>query len=161
MVEPVELTTILGDEDLLLDQPIDSKAAVLAAAAEHLGRSTGVPSEVILKALSDREALGSTAIKHGVAVPHAGLDNLPRPAAVFFRLAHPIEFDAPDDNPVDLVFVTVWPSEHRSGLLSALGHLCRNLREPSVRQALRTASTPQEIKSALSRSADSDAKNSS
>jgi PTS system nitrogen regulatory IIA component len=161
MVEPVELTTILGDEDLLLDSPVDSKDALLAAAADHLGRTTGVPSEVILKALSDREALGSTAINHGVAVPHAGMDDLPRPAAVFFRLAHPIEFDAPDNNPVDLVFVAIWPSDQRSGLLATLGSLCRNLREPPVRQALRTASSPKEVRALLGRGAVPDGNKSS
>ena len=152
-MEPVEFTTILGDEDVLLDTPIDSRAALLAAAADHLGRATGVASEVILKALSDREALGSTAINHGVAVPHAGLDALPRPAAVFFRLAHPIDFDAPDDNPVDLVFAVIWPSDQRSGLLAALGSLCRCLREAPLRQALRRASSPKEVRSHLHRGA--------
>ncbi len=153
MVEPVELTTILDDEDVLLDSPIDTRTALLAAAADHLGRATGVAGEVILKALSDREALGSTAINHGVAVPHAGLDALPRPAAVFFRLARPIDFDAPDNNPVDLVFVAIWPSDQRSGLLATLGSLCRTLREAPARQALRAATSRKEIRSLLDRSA--------
>lgn|SRR5690554_1479665 len=153
MVEPVEFTTILHDEDVLLDSPIDSRAALLAAAADHLGQATGIASEVILKALSDREALGSTAINHGVAVPHAGLDALPRPAAVYFRLARPIDFDAPDDNPVDLVFVAIWPTDQRNGLLAALGSLCRILREAPVRQALRGASSRREVRSLLDQGA--------
>ena len=153
MVEPVEFATILEDDDVLLGSPIDTRAALLAAAADHLGRVTGVASEVILKALTDREALGSTAINHGVAVPHAGLDALPGPAAVFFRLARPIEFEAPDNNPVDLVFVVIWPSDQRSGLLAALGSLCRSLREAPLRQALRGASSQKEVRSILDRRA--------
>lgn len=153
MVEPIEFTTILRDEDVLLGSPIDTRAALLAAAADHLGRATGVASEVILKALSGREALGSTAINHGVAVPHAGVDALPGPAAVFFRLAHPIDFEAPDNNPVDLVFAVIWPSDQRSGLLAALGSLCRSLREAPLRQALRGASSQTEVRSLLHRGA--------
>lgn len=153
MVEPVKFTTILHDEDVLLDSSIDTKAALLTAAANHLERATGVASERILKALSDREALGSTAINHGVAVPHAGLDALPAPSAVFFRLARPIDFEAPDDNPVDLVFVVVWPSDKRSGLLPTLGDLARILREGPFRQELRGASSPMEVRSILDRGA--------
>lgn len=152
-MEPVKFTTILDDEDVLLDSPIDSRTALLAAAADHLGQATGVASEVILKALADREALGSTAINHGVAVPHAGLDDLPRPAAVFFRLARPIDFDAPDNNPVDLVFVAIWPNDQRSGLLATLGSFCRSLREAPMRQALRGATSPSEVRSLLDRGA--------
>lgn len=152
MVEPTKFSALLRNEDVLLDPPIETKPALLAAAAEHFSQATGVASENILKALSDREALGSTAIEHGIAVPHAGMAALPAPAAVFFRLAQPIDFDAPDGAPVDLVFVVIWPSENRSGLLTALGGLCKKLREASLRQALRNATSQTEVRSLLERS---------
>ena len=80
MAEAISLAKILRDDDVLLESSIDSKAALLAAAAEHLGRTTGIASESILKALADREKLGSTAISRGIAVPHAGIDGLAAPS---------------------------------------------------------------------------------
>lgn len=149
MPEAVSLTKILHDEDVHLDASIDSKAALLAAAAEHLGRATGLAQDVVLKALTDREKLGPTAIGRGIAVPHAGIDGLAAPAAVCFRLAHPIAFGASDNNPVDLVFVLVWPSDKRSGLLATLGGLCKMLRAETLLQEVRKASNRAEIREIL------------
>lgn len=149
MAEAISLATILRDDDVLLESPVDSKAALLAAAAEHLGRATGLESEIILKALTDREKLGSTAVGHGTAVPHAGIDGLAAPAGVVFRLAEPIGFEASDNNPVDLVFVLIWPSDKRSGLLATLGGLCRKLRAEALLQSIRKASDGAEIRQAL------------
>ena len=153
MTPPLSITALLHDGDILLDPPLDAKSALLAMAAVHLGRTTGTPSETLLKALANREELGSTAINHGVAVPHASIDGLPAPAAVMFRLERPIEFGAPDQDPVDLVFVLIWPSSKRSGLLASLGGLCGALRNPSLLQALRSANGPAEVRSLLDQAA--------
>lgn len=153
MAEAISLAKILRDDDVLLESSIDSKAALLAAAAEHLGRTTGIASESILKALADREKLGSTAISRGIAVPHACIDGLAAPAGVVFRLAQPIEFEASDNNPVDLVFVLIWPSDKRSGLLATLGGLCRTLRAETLLQEIRKASNKAEIRQVLDKAA--------
>jgi len=149
MPEAMSLATILRDDDVLLESPIDSRTALLASAAAHLSRTTGVASESILKALTDREKLGSTAINRGIAVPHAGIDGLAAPAGVVFRLAQPIGFEASDNSPVDLVFVLIWPSDKRSGLLATLGELCRTLRAETLLQRIRKASNSAEIRRAL------------
>jgi PTS system nitrogen regulatory IIA component len=149
MPEAVSLARILHGDDVLLDSPVETKSALLAAAAAHLGRTTGVASDVLLKALADRETLGSTAINHGIAVPHAGIDGLAAPRAVVFRLAQPIEFEAADSIRVDLVFVLVWPSDKRSGLLATLGRLCRTLRAETVPRAVRKASSGGEVRQIL------------
>ncbi|HWV80985.1 MAG TPA: PTS sugar transporter subunit IIA [Hyphomicrobiaceae bacterium] len=153
MPEAVNLATILGDDDVLLESPVESKMALFTAAAAHLGRSTGIASDDILKALVDREKLGSTAINRGIAVPHAGIDGLAAPAGVVFRLAQPIGFEASDNNPVDLVFALIWPSDKRSGLLATLGGLCRALRAETLPQNIRTATNSAEIRKALDEAA--------
>lgn len=150
MAEATNLATILRDEDVLLDAAVDSKAALLAAAAAHLGRTTGIASEYLLSALADREKLGSTAINRGIAVPHAGIEGLSAPAAVLFRLAHPIEFGAADNDPVDVVFVLVWPSDKRSGLLATLGGLCRTLRAEALLRDVRKAPNRAAVRQLLS-----------
>lgn len=145
MAEAMSLVAILQDADVLLEPSIDSKEALLSAAAAHLSQKTGIASDVIEDALVDREKLGSTAIGQGIAVPHAGIDGLAAPAGVVFRLASAIEFEASDNNPVDLVFVLVWPDEKRSGLLATLGGLCRSLRVGALLQDIRKASSRAEI----------------
>lgn len=153
MPDAINFTAVLREEDVLLDAQIATKAELLAAAAEHLAQATGVANEVIQKALTDREKLGSTAINHGIAVPHAGIDALASPAAVLFRLARPIDFEASDNNPVDLVFVLIWPKDKRSGLLGTLGGLCKTLRGTPLLQELRSASSPAEVRSLLDQGA--------
>jgi len=149
MPETVSVATILRDEDVLLDSPVKSKSEILAAAADHLAPSSGVTRDVLLKALAGREKLGSTAINQGIAVPHAEIPGLAAPAAVVFRLARPIEFEAFDNTPVDLVFVLVWPSDKRSGLLATLGGLCRILRAETLLQEIRRSSSRAEVRQLL------------
>ncbi|MGE0627049.1 MAG: PTS sugar transporter subunit IIA [Hyphomicrobiaceae bacterium] len=149
MADAVKLTELLHDQDILLNVQISSKSAVLALAAERLAQTTGLESAAILKALTDREKLGSTAISRGIAVPHAGVDSLAKSAAVFLRLARPIDFEAPDHDPVDLVFVTIWPSDMRNEMLATLGQLCRSLREPPLLQEFRTAADAAQTRSLL------------
>ncbi len=149
MAEAINLATLLRDDDVLLDTSVETKTALLEAAATHLGQTAGVDSAAILAALVNREALGSTAISQGVAVPHAGVEGLTTPAGVVYRLARPIAFEASDNKPVDLVFVLVWPSEKRSGLLATLGGLCRSLRTEAVLRELREATTSTEVRKIL------------
>lgn len=153
MADSQFLTAILQEEDVHLDFPVETKNELLAAAAEHLGRTTSMPISTLLAALEDREKLGSTAIEHGIAVPHALIDSLAAPAVAFFRLTKPIEFEAADHAPVDLVFVLVWPSGARGELLSALGSLCRSLRVETVRQQIRKASSGAEVRRVLDEAA--------
>ena len=141
----ISLIAILQDADVLLDAPVPDKETLLTTAAKHLGEKTGIASDVIEDALTGREKLGSTAIGQGIAVPHAGIDGLTSPAGVIFRLAQAIEFEASDNNPVDLVFVLVWPSDKRSGLLATLGGLCRSLRAGALLQDIRKASSRAEV----------------
>jgi len=147
MALATSLAAILRDEDVVLDSPIGNKAALFVTAAERLSQSTGIASEILQKALEDREKLGSTAINRGIAVPHAGIEGLAAPAAVFYRLPKAIEFGASDNNPVDLVFVFVWPSDKTSGLLATLGGLCRTLRTETLVDELRDAPDRAEIRS--------------
>jgi PTS system nitrogen regulatory IIA component len=65
----------------------------------------------VLERVEERERLGSTGFGRGVAIPHARLDNLPRPVATFFRLENPVEFEAADGMPVDCVFGLLSPEQ--------------------------------------------------
>ena len=114
-----------------------TKRQALSVIAEIAARSFGVRTADVLDALIEREAAGSTGVGAGVAVPHARLEGLPRIRGVFVRLDHPVEFDAVDDKPVDLLFALFAPPGASTEHLRALARVSRILRQPELREQLR------------------------
>lgn len=97
----------------------------------------GLDSDAVIDALMDREALGPTGVGHGVALPHARLDTIDRVCGLFLQLEKPLEFDAADREPVDLVFCLFAPTEAGVDHLKALALVSRTLRDASIRTKLR------------------------
>jgi len=137
-------TANLFPADGVLDLSAPSKSALLQILAAEAAARLGRPEEEVLSALQAREALGSTALGRGIALPHARLDGIEAPVALLARLRKPVEFEAKDGEPVDLVFLVIWPTEATEGFLPALSDICRVLREPQVPRQLRQAKSPQE-----------------
>ena len=117
------------------------KRKALAVTAEIAARSFDMDAGDILDALLEREAVGSTGVGHGVAVPHARLTGLDRMRAVFVRLEHPVEFASIDDQPVDLMFALFAPPNAGAEHLRALARVSRLLRQGTLREQLRQART--------------------
>jgi nitrogen PTS system EIIA component len=117
------------------------KAATKKQALQELARTaaalTGVPEAVILDVLMKRERLGSTGLGQGVAIPHGKIEGLTRLQGVFARLAAPIDFDAVDDKPVDLIFVLLVPGHAGADHLKALARVSRLLRDQALCEKLR------------------------
>jgi PTS system nitrogen regulatory IIA component len=131
----------------------DALLEVLAGeAAARLERS----SDEILKALQSREALGSTALGHGAAMPHAQLAGTSPPFVLFARLAKPVQFEARDGEPVDLVFLVLWPAAATKELLTAMAEIARVLQDQNLRRGLRGADTADEIVDLLRQGASAD-----
>lgn len=126
-----------------------NKRQALGMAAELGARSFGLEPQEVLEALVEREEEGSTGVGLGVAVPHARLSGLERLRAVFLRLDTPIEFDAVDDQPVDLVFALFAPANASSEHLRALARVTRLLRRAQVRDQLRQARSADAIHALL------------
>jgi PTS system nitrogen regulatory IIA component len=139
------ITDHLSTADVILDLGATTKAALLqflaAEAADRLGRTKAE----VLEALQAREQLGSTALGRGVALPHARLAGDPRPVVLFARLNRPIEFDARDEEPVDLIILVLWPDASPEGFLPMLSETCRALREPQTLRRLRAAAVPEDV----------------
>lgn len=87
-----------------------------------------------------REQLGTTAIGSGVAIPHVRLDNIPSAVSAFFKLETPINFDAPDDEPVDLIFAMIVPNNSNNQHLQILSEVSQILSQNSIRNLLRSQS---------------------
>jgi PTS system nitrogen regulatory IIA component len=119
-----------------------TKPQALAALAEVGAREIGRHPSAVLQGLLEREALGSTGVGNGVALPHARFDGLDRMYGVFVRLDAPVPYDAVDDRPVDLLFALLAPSDAGVEHLRALARVSRLLRSGELRQQLRLARSP-------------------
>ncbi len=115
----------------------DKKEAIQELAA-RLGALMQRDANEIFEILLQRERLGSTGIGGGVAIPHGKLAKLDRLVGVFARLDKPIDFDALDGEPVDLVFALLAPEAAGADHLKALARIARLLRDPKVAERLRT-----------------------
>lgn len=119
------------------------------------GLDDSVDMEVI-DALTARERLGCTGLGHGVAIPHGRVDFITEPIGAAITLAQPIEFDAADREPVDLVVGLLIPESDVEGHLQILANLAKFLNEPDNREAMRSARSKQEIQTLLQNLFESD-----
>lgn len=118
-----------------------TKRQALSLVAETAARRFDLDAGEVLDALLAREAAGSTGVGYGVAVPHAHLKGLDRMRSVFVRLETPVEFDAVDGRPVDLLFALFAPAGAGAEHLLALAKISRLLRQSDLREQLRQART--------------------
>ena len=113
------------------------KKALLADLASRGAPLLGVEERRLFDRLLERERLGSTGIGGGIAIPHARLASVTQPRGLFARLGHPVDFDAIDDRPVDLVFLLVAPEGAGADHLKALARVSRLLRDRGLVEKLR------------------------
>ncbi len=116
-----------------------SKKHLLQELAVRAAALTGRPAQDIFDTLSERETLGSTGAGAGIAIPHGKLPKLERVFGLFARLERPVDFDAIDGQPVDLVFTLLAPEGAGADHLKALSRIARLTRDPGNVQKLRSA----------------------
>lgn len=143
----------LSAADVVLDLDAATKQDVLRLLSVEAAGRLGRPEREVLGALAARERLGSTALGRGVALPHARLAGGSPPLALLARLRRPVDFEARDDEPVDLVILVLWPEASPEGFLPALSGICGALRHPHILGQLRRARTPGEAAALLRRDA--------
>ncbi|RUR28191.1 PTS sugar transporter subunit IIA [Vreelandella nanhaiensis] len=145
------LETILPPERVLYDVPGGSKKRVLEFFSTFIAQNTpSLDSQEVFSRLIGRERLGSTGIGNGVAIPHARSPHCATPIAGFLKLSEPVDFDAIDGDPVDLVFVLLVPEEADDTHLSLLGQVATIMNDAGTRQALRKTSSQRELLDLLS-----------
>lgn len=141
----MDLTDILSEESVIFCTDAMTKNDLLRQLAARAAALTGKPADVILATIESREALGSTGLGNGIAIPHGKLPGLDGVTAVFARLRQPIEFDAVDDQPVDLVMMLLAPLGSGADHLRALALVARILRTETVLDRLRHSDDPQRL----------------
>ena len=130
---------VIGRESILIVDRIADKTSLLAMLAHLLAKQADCDPQVLLAAVLRREKLGSTGIGEGVAIPHARLPVVMAPRAVLAILRQPVDFEAIDAHPVDLVVLLALSDASGGVALQALSSLSRCLREPERRTRLRSA----------------------
>lgn len=139
------LEELLSADGVIPNLKARCKRDVLTALAERAAELIETPAETIRETLQEREQLGSTGVGKGVAIPHGKIDGLSRVVGFLARLDTPVDFDAVDDQPVDLVFLLLAPTNASAAHLKALARVSRLLRDEDVRQALRGAKTAEAL----------------
>ena len=142
----MKISDLLSPDRILIDAGTKSKKRLL----EQLGAllvqgEEGLAAGQVFNSLLARERLGGTGIGHGVALPHGRLSGLQHTLAAFVRPQQGVDFDAPDQQPVDLVFALAVPEQAVDEHLNLLADLAGLCREPEQRQALRDAGNAEEI----------------
>lgn len=118
---------------------VDSKKALFPLLGDLAAKTLGLDARDVTEALVERERLGSTGFGKGVALPHAKLDGLSGVRGLFLQLARPIDFQAVDGLPVDLLFVLLSPLDAGADHLKALASVSRALRDDAMSDRLRGA----------------------
>jgi PTS system nitrogen regulatory IIA component len=135
----MKVAEFLSPSDAVIDVRVQDKARLLKVLCNRAALTTKLDGNHLSAAILKREELGSTAMGGGVAIPHARIEHLIRPFGILARLRKPIDFDAIDGQPVDLVFLLLLPTSEPAEQLSTLASVARRLREPSTVRELRRA----------------------
>jgi len=133
----MELSDILDKGSVIACAKVSSKRQLLQLLADQAAAPAGATAQEIFDTLLEREQLGSTGLGNGIAIPHGKIAGLKGVTAVFARLERPIDFDAVDDQPVDLAIMLLAPMGSGADHLKALSRVARVLRDDRVVEELR------------------------
>jgi PTS system nitrogen regulatory IIA component len=133
----MELAELLSPEAVIASLRVTSKKQALQELAQRAAKLVRLPERQIFEALLERERLGTTGVGQGVAIPHAKFAGLDRLYGLFARLEQPIDFEAIDDRPVDILFALLAPEDAGADHLKALARVSRLLRNQAVCAKLR------------------------
>jgi PTS system nitrogen regulatory IIA component len=146
----MDISDLLGVGSVRLVNSVSSKKRLFQELGDIAAPLFGIRVSDAVEALQDREGLGPTGVGDGVALPHARLKGIDAVRGAFIRLEKPVDFDAVDKKPVDLVFALFAPVDAGVDHLKALALVSRTLREPNVRAKLRANTDPVTLHAILS-----------
>lgn len=135
----MDIDQLLSPEAVVANLRATSKKQLLQELSKAAAQVTGAEERQIFEVLLERERLGSTGVGSGLAIPHGKLAALDRLHGLFARLDKPVDFDAIDDRPVDLVFLLLAPEGAGADHLKALARVSRMLRDREFCEKLRGA----------------------
>lgn len=139
------LADLLQQDAIIPSLKVNSKKQLLQELAAKAAKLTGVAEREIFDVIVQRERLGSTGVGHGIAIPHGKLTSISQIVGLFARLDAPVDFEALDDEPVDLVFLLLAPEGAGADHLKALSRIARVLRDQDLVTKLRATDSASAI----------------
>jgi len=139
------IAPLLTSATTLLDISFSSKKKLFEHASELFAQTHGLKASDIFTSLFERERLGSTALGYGIAIPHGRIKGLLDAVGAFYRLSTPLEFDAPDNQPVSLCFVLLVPKDANEAHLQILGELAQLFGDEHMRARMLEAASPSDL----------------
>ena len=139
------IAPLITADTALLDVSFTSKKKLFEHAADLFARIHALKSTDIFTSLFERERLGSTALGCGIAIPHGRIKGLKQACGAFYRLQTPLEFDAPDNQPVSICFVLLVPQDANEQHLQILGELAQLFGDDAMRTKLLAIATPNDL----------------
>jgi PTS system nitrogen regulatory IIA component len=148
----MEISDLISLEGIVANLRATSKKQALQDLARRAADVTGEPERAIFEVLIERERLGTTGVGNGIAIPHGKLPGLDKLYGLFARLETPIDFDAIDEQPVDLICLLLAPESAGADHLKALARVSRLLRDRSICEKLRGSDSAEAIYALLTES---------
>jgi nitrogen PTS system EIIA component len=143
------LADLIAPNAVLPALKVNNKKQALQELSAKAAELSGQNERVIFEILTQREKLGSTGVGNGIAIPHGKLPKLNKLFGLFARLARPVDFEALDGQPVDLVFLLLAPEGAGADHLKALARVARLLRDPELARKLRDSRDAEAIYAVL------------
>jgi PTS system nitrogen regulatory IIA component len=146
----MKISDFLSPADTMVDVRASDKRELLRELSRKAALALKLPTEHVASELLKREELGSTGMGSGVAIPHARIGAVTKPFGILVKLKQPIDFDAIDGEPVDLIFLLLLAISPQGQQLDALATVARKLRAPATVARMRQAKESAELYSAFS-----------
>ncbi len=146
----MDIAELISSEEIVPSLRVSSKKQALQELSKRAAELTGQPERAIFEVLIQRERLGTTGVGQGIAIPHGKLPELDRLYALFARLETPVDFDAIDEQPVDLICLLLAPETAGADHLKALAQVSRLLRNKAICEKIRGSDGPDAIYALLS-----------
>lgn len=141
----MQIADLITPESVVPKLKATSKKQALQELAKRVAETYPLDERAVFEVLLERERLGTTGVGNGIAIPHGKLPGLDRLYGLFARLETPVDFDAVDDQPVDLMFLLLAPEDAGADHLKALARVSRLLREQSICEKLRGSDSAEAI----------------
>jgi PTS system nitrogen regulatory IIA component len=139
MTQNLTISELVLPQAVVASLDVTTKKDVLQNIAASAAALLGTDALSVFDVLWERERLGTTGVGHGIAIPHGRVPGLEKVSGFFTRLTQPVNFEAIDDKPVDLVFLLLAPEAAGADHLHALATVSRLLRDPKLCEQLRSA----------------------
>lgn len=141
----MEISDLITLEGVVPSLKVTSKKQALQELSKRAGDLTTAAERQIYEVLYERERLGTTGVGNGIAIPHGKIAGLNRLYGLFARLDTPINFEAIDEQPVDLIFLLLAPEHAGADHLKALARISRLLRDRATCEKLRGSETAEAL----------------